>query len=110
MTAANLHIGCIGLASSELPPLGIEGVAVWPLIGASGRCNRIVAAARRQLMWATALRALPSVEHLVVCDAPRWAVARARQTSANVTVVADALAAHRVIAALRASGSPTHDL
>ena len=106
MTAPHLHIGCIGLASSEFPPLGIEGVAVWPLIGASGRCNRIVAAVRRQLMWATALRALPSVEHLVVCRAPRWAVARMQRTSANVTVVADATAAHRAIAALRTAGSP----
>ncbi len=94
-----LRKGCIGLPSTSFPPLGLEGVAVWPVSPATGRMKHAVGTVRRHLIWRAALNNLPVVEHLVLCDPPKWATRNAQSLATRVTVVADAKSALHTLAA-----------
>ena len=85
-----IQTGCIGLPSDSLPPLGIEGVAVWPIAGSTGRCARVVGPLRRQLHWWHIRRSVPVVQRLVVCNAPRWACKVLQRRAGSVVFVNDA--------------------
>ena len=95
---ATIRVGCIGLPSSSLPPMGIEGVAVWPLSSAEGHLPSITRVVRRRLMWRTAIRSMPQMDRIVLCDPPKWAVAKVRNLGGTVTVAADPHAALRALA------------
>lgn len=67
--------GMIGLAEEQLPPSGLEGVAVWPIVGSSQtrRGAGAIARIRRHVAWWSMRRHALEVDRLVLVDPPRWA-------------------------------------
>jgi hypothetical protein len=88
---------CIGIPSEDLPPLGLDGVAVWPITGSTGRCAAVIAPLRRQLHWWHLRRSVPLVQRLVVCDAPRWTRKALQRRGIVVVFVNDARSAFDAI-------------
>ncbi len=90
--------GCIGLPSASLPPLGIAGVAVWPITGASGIGRALVSPIRRQISWYVSLRRMPHVDSLVACKPPKWALSKLGNSCNTLIVSPDAQASLKALA------------
>ncbi|MCB0993359.1 MAG: hypothetical protein R2770_09420 [Acidimicrobiales bacterium] len=70
-----MAVGVFGLTERDLPATGIDGVAVWPVIGSSParKGAGAIARIRRHLAWWSMRLKATEMDDLVLVDPPTWA-------------------------------------
>lgn len=71
----DMAAGVFGLTERDLPAAGIDGVAVWPVIGSAParKGAGAIARIRRHLAWWSMRRKATVMDDLVLVDPPTWA-------------------------------------